>query len=439
MRIVSKSPTNLLSKIREEFFDISPFDPEAAEKSRKQVLKQSFPREELSEILKEYNLSLGNSDALPFIQRLKEPDSVCVVTGQQLGFMGGPFYTILKAISCLLLARENHAIPIFWLATEDHDIHEIDQTYLVDSLGNLKEYKLHFGNIGRFVEDLELTAKHQEEIKAFLNAVNMTDFLEEIQEEKLYIRVMAKFLKRLFAGTGLVFLEPRLLRPLAKQFFMKELSGSEEIQNLLKKTCEKLEQVGLKPALAISETNLFFKDEKGLRKKVHRQDVANHFDTAPECFSTNVIARPVLQSLLIPTLSYVAGPNELYYHQQLRDYFHFHGCAMPWISLRLAATLVTDEWAMMLEKCKIEPWNPLPKRWEELFPHETDLKSLVQGLGVSYNSLHTLNNAFHPHNKEQERVLNWCQFQASTKKNLIQYFLANTSLSMNRNRLYVYL
>lgn len=437
MRIISQPHKGSL-RIKEDFFSISPFDPDAIKKARKQVLQQSYPREPLAAILKEYNQSFGNQDALPFIERLKNPESVCVVTGQQLGLMGGPAYTILKAVSCLLLARETDAIPVFWLATEDHDLHEIDHTYLIDPLGNLKEYKLHFSP-NQFAEDLKLSQNDRDSIEIFLKDVGMLDFQQEIKNETSYIRAMAKFLKELFAGTGLVFLEPHLLRPLAKEFFRKEISQSVEIEKILQRTADQLKQEGLNPPLKISETNLFIKDQEGRRKKVNRNDpVLELLEDHPERFSTNAIARPVLQSLLIPTLAYVAGPSELFYHQQLREYFDFHACAMPWIAPRLSATFITSEWAQILEKAKMDPWN-LPKSWEELFPHKTDLRAHVEKLGIPYASLHRLNNALYPHGKEQERVLNWCEFQRSTKRNLVRDFLDHANFSMNQNHLYVYL
>ena len=102
-----------------------------------------YPRAQLSECLVKYNQLIGNdSSAVQQAEKLAEDGSVCVFTGQQLGLFGGPSYTILKAVSCILLARELGAIPIFWLATEDHDVAEIDHTYTLDSFGNLEKYRL---------------------------------------------------------------------------------------------------------------------------------------------------------------------------------------------------------------------------------------------------------------------------------------------------------
>src|ERR1700722_14421158 len=110
---------------------------EQAESSVLMPADRNYPRSQLHHLLKEYNQTIGNDQpALENAERILQSETACVITGQQLGMMGGPSYTILKGISCLLFACKINAIPIFWLATEDHDISEIDHTYLLDSLGN---------------------------------------------------------------------------------------------------------------------------------------------------------------------------------------------------------------------------------------------------------------------------------------------------------------
>ncbi len=469
-KLYTKSPLD-------DFLSIPPYDPEAEKRARRQLEGKQYPRKDVSEQLYRYNVAIGNdSTALHNIEKLNDPEAVCVVTGQQLGFMGGPAYTILKALSCLLLARQTKSIPIFWLATEDHDVAEIDHAVLIDSLGNLKSFHLTLPKDGRCVEDLFLTPQHFEVMDSFLQTVGKTNLL--YRGETSYAKLMARFLADLFVGTGLVFLEPYLLRSLATPFFKKEVRQCRQIQQTINKTTQDYEAAGGVPLLKMHEgTNLFLK-VNGFRRKIvysdngflvgsqrySENDLLKLIDENPQNFSTNVAARPVLQSLLLPTLAYVAGPNELAYYRQLKDYHCLHGVAMPWIVPRLSATLVSPYASQLLEKCHLDPWDIIPRHWTEIFPevglelerlsqewqnaaskecHEDIsiealhrfvrhclhnlqrkvIKSRVKSLGLPHQALHFLHNLIHPREKLQERILNWYAFQATSQENLIQAFL----------------
>lgn len=496
MKIVSRDHPRLYAESEQaSFLGISPLDPKGWEKSLDDVRKRPFKRIELSDLLYAYNQSIGNDvAALEKIKELQNDDSYCVFTGQQLGLMGGPSYTILKAITCLSLAKKHQAIPIFWLATEDHDSDEIDHTYLIEALGNLKKFHLTLPKDGRFVEDLEITPLHLKVVESFLEAVDQSEFFAEIAGETSYSRMMVRLLVKLFEGTGLVFLEPYLLRPFAKEFFKKEIKDSKQISETLTATTKRYSDAGGKVQLEISEgTNLFIKAKGKYRSKIQRDgekffvgkkeyaqnSLLQLVDESPELFSTNASARPVLQSVLFPTVAYVAGPGELAYYHQLKEYHEYHGTTMPWIVPRLSATFVTPEAGEMLEKCGLNPWNEIPHHWPEIFPNLVEgieevfcewlesgerhfsqemsrealsrfvrnstrqLKRKISMLrlrrqGIPPYSLHYLRNLIHPHEKPQERVLNWWEFQSHTKENLILELLKQVD-SHSSGHLYCYL
>lgn len=489
MEIVTKKyPRLYTSGVLDAFLEIAPQDPNALQKARQQIEGRNYPRAEIAAILHSYNKAIGNdATALLNIEKLKS--SECVITGQQLGLMGGPAYTILKAITCLLLARQAQAIPIFWLATEDHDVFEINHTYLIDAIGNLKEYRLNFPK-DHFVEDLTLNAKHVEILSDFMQETHLS---LAVTEGASYAKVMAAFLAKLFEGTGLIFLEPYLLRPLAQSFFQREICDADAITKILHSTTERFAAAGGEPLLHSQEgTNLFLKVD-GFRRKIQRKDkgfaVGDQFftesqllkmiETEPQRFSPNVAARPLLQSLLFPTIAYVAGPNELGYYHQLRDYHQFHEVAMPWIVPRLSATLLMPYAADLLEKCKLDPWNEIPAHWHEVFPHLDEgfahlieewqgsalktfgadadeemlrrcvrqsaqkirkriCKARLSKQDIPYYALHFLRNLIHPHGKLQERVLNWLTFQAHFRGNLIDEFLQKADWQTS-GHLYCYL
>lgn len=467
------TPNNAL----DGFLEVPPREPDAIDRVRKQLQGQQYNRRQLVEVLIQYNQNVGNDPmALDNVRELMSQDKYCVVTGQQLGLLGGPSYTILKAISCLLLARELDAVPVFWLATDDHDISEIDHTYLVDDRGNIKEYRLHLPKTGIPVEELKLSANCFAVVEKFAKDIGMEEILDEIAEGDFYATAMTRLLCKLFTGTGLVFLEPRILRPLSIPFFQREITQVESIQKVLQDTLQHLEKVDSQStSITVNAPNLFFKGKDLIRRRIHYQndtftigdtnytadELVSLIELSAQNFSTNVFSRPVLQSLLLPTLAYVAGPNELHYYHQLKEYHHFHGTVMPWVVPRLSATVIPPRAQDLLERCKRHPWENIPSHWHEWMPeldmgiadlleewgqvaytyfqeelsqevlmrhvkqsamklHKKITRKRLDRLGVPYSALHYLRNLLHPHHKPQERVLNWLGFQAESSENLVQ-------------------
>ena len=471
------------------FLPFPPYGPDAFQRASEQIKGRHYPRKELQDILYQYNQSIGNDvQAFKKIEQVNQPGSTCVVTGQQLGFMGGPAYTILKGITCLQVARETNSVPIFWLATEDHDTVEIDHAYLIDFLGNLKNFHLSLPKDGQFVEELTFNFGNVQVFQEFLSHVGF-DAFPAPAEGASYALSMAAFLAKIFAGTGMVFIEPRYLRTLGIPFFHKEIEHSSEIQNIIEKTTQKLIADGGEAVIKPSEgTNLFFKVNGRYRRKIQKKpegftignriysdsELKDLIDKHPELFSLNVSARPVFQSLLIPTLAYVAGPNEMAYHLQLKDYFAFHDVPMPWIVPRISATLIDPFASDILEKCKLSPWDEIPMHWHAFMQGlddgikemeadwaETAIKYFSNDMtkdqlqryvrygaqkikkriskirlkrkGIPYYGLHYLRDLIHPHGKMQERVLNWCGFQAHSKENLVLELLQQTDWKAQGN------
>lgn len=491
MQIVVREEPQLFlsSSITNSFLGISLDDPKGWEHSLAQLSGKSFPRHQLSRVLYDYNSEIGNDGvAEGNIKKILDPSSVCVITGQQLGVCGGPIYTLLKAATALLIAKEKGAVPIFWLATEDHDIDEINHTFFLDSIGNLKKLLLSLPKEGTAVESLPFTKKNQELLRSF--------FGEGFSfEGSSYTSVMLKFLVEYFRGTGLVFVEPKLFRTLAIPFFEKEIVEAEAIDRCLKNTTKRLLDEGVEPQMVFRNgTQLFMQMPSGRREKIIREEDGTFFigkekmtedvllgvlRKAPECFSTNGAARTVLQSTLFPTAAYVAGPGEIAYYHQLRDYHHFHGIEMPWVVPRLSGTFISKEAQRLLELCGKQPWEPISSDWKEVIPGMDPgfeaLQREWQDLALSYcgedlteqsigtivkwsvkklerkitrkklrekgipaYALHYLNNMLRPKGKLQERVLNWWEFQGKTEEHLLGSILEQVKWN-TRGHHYFYL
>ncbi len=470
MKIISREVPKLVESdaLADSFYSIKPDHPDGIALSRRLLQGRTFQRAALTQILVDYNRSIDNDEqACANASRLLEVNSDCVLTGQQLGLLGGPLYTILKALSALLLAREAGSIPIFWLATEDHDIEEIAQTFIVESTGNLVRYHLSFPQKRWMVEDLILSAQHMEVISAFFTALNpcaRPDFAFQPKSSN-YALEMARFLAQIFRGTGLVFVEPRVLRSLSIPFFQKELADAEHLAQLFDATTKRLASAGVPPVLLRAHrTQLFLKAEDGQRQPISSSIDPSLLQNHPERFSCNAISRPVWQNWLFPVLAYVAGPTEVAYHRQLVDYHRAHGIAMPWIVPRLSASFVTAEAHRFCEKLALNPWDSIPESWAAILPDRSaplaalgnewrqaaqqQLAGLVPGaqmieeigqtihrfsyriqqadlaaLNLPSYTLQYLKNLFQPRGLPQERLLNWNFFQAQCEENLIQALL----------------
>ncbi len=465
--------------ILEQFLAIPPRTANGFILSRRQIEGRPYPRETLSRILYDFNLSLGNDIvALANARRLGEPGSYCVVTGQQLGLMGGPALTFLKAISCLLLARETGAIPIFWAATDDHDISEINHAYQVDAYGNLARYQLNWPQNAASVEDLVLLPQHIEVMRAFWHALGPFEPSMPLPKPgERYADVMLRILIETFAGTGLLFLEPRLLRPLTRPIFQEEIAACDEFAAILRDTTKRLWNAGGHAPINVSAgPNLFYKDANGHRTKVHREgnafrihqqiftesDLLNEVEDYPERFSPSAALRPIVQNALMPVLAYVAGPTELAYHSQLLGYHQAHNVPMTWVVPRVSATFITPLARRILDIIGMTPWQRLPTTWNQLMPdfeglgeqlaeevqqqvevhfgsdvhvdatieefarHVIDraIQKRLDSLGLPHHALHLLHNMLSPQERRQERVLSWWTFQATSRSSLVQEVLS---------------
>ena len=457
----------------ERFLPVAENEQTAWQKSLERMRGKSYERDRLTTLLAAYNRDLGADEfSLKQVERLRREDTVCVVTGQQLGFMGGPAYTFLKIIHCLILAQKHGAIPVFWAATEDHDQDEVSHCRTLDRRGNLLSHGLTWPDqAGWMVEDLPLTELQHRQIASFWQEVNPLSSLRSVMDgAATYAQGMLRLITQAFHGTGLVIVEPKLLRSLAVPLLQEEVLRYNQATQALTSTYDALRQEGILPPVDVQGTaRLFCKDDQGRRTPIRAEKDAfrirsKHWSSAalvrdieqrPECYSANVTLRPLVQSYTLPTAAYVAGPTEWLYHHQLASYFALHEVPFPHVVPRLSATFVpayADQW---LRKLSLNPFGPLPSRWEEVYkdlqlnvqqwqqrwknaatnevPNASKFLAtirsqlrrhlLVQKLadkGVPTYALHYLNNLLRPYGNLQERTLNWWQFQSSTQENLVQ-------------------
>jgi bacillithiol biosynthesis cysteine-adding enzyme BshC len=307
---------------------------------------EPFRRQRVAEILERQNRSWDASpQTLANITRLKS-GAAAVVTGQQVGLFGGPLFSIFKALTAVKLAEEAtragvDCIPVFWLATQDHDLDEIRSVSFPGADASLQSFSSNStGVAGAPVGSIQLGP----EIGAVVEAVaqllgeseTTTLLRESYRPDATYGSAFARLFARLFAEWGVVLLDSAdpELNAVAGPLYQAALERAPELEQALLARDRELAAAGYHQQVNITpDSTLLFAVRGGVRVPIHRQAPGNGFFlvaeeripaaellqeifTTPQNFSANVLLRPVVQDYLLPTLAYTGGSAEVAYFAQ---------------------------------------------------------------------------------------------------------------------------
>lgn len=335
-----------------------------------------------------------SSFTLQNIQLLKEDNTFTIVTGHQLNLFTGPLYFLYKIISTINLTRELKAaypeynfVPVYWMATEDHDFEEINYF-------NFKSKKIAWpressGPVGRLSTDgldavLEVFSK---ELGPGNNADWLKSLFKKAYLEHANLADATRYLANaIFGEYGLVIVDAdnaelkRLFIPHVKEELLHQTSHHKvaEASELLKEY-----KIQVNPR----EINLFY-IEDNIRERIILQDSVYHvnntelkftepellalLESNPEKFSPNVIMRPLYQEVILPNLCYIGGGGELAYWLELKSYFEAAGVAFPMLLLRNSVLIATQKQTDKLDKLELS--------WADIFSKQLDLVNRkVQG------------------------------------------------------------
>ena len=328
-------------------------------------------RRAVSDVLERQNRRYGAGEiALRNLNRLRS-GAPAVVTGQQVGLFGGPLYCLWKAISVATLARETGAVPIFWVAAEDHDYEEINFVNLPQS-DHLKKFTVnvpHVQNapVGEIVLGDEITAaiKQVEEVfgSSFITELLAATYRKGENFADAFSRFYAKALDEL----GIVFLnplDPELHRQ-SQAVYVEALEKSKEINQALLARGADLESAGYDPQVKVTPSHtLCFYFDGGSRlavrdeaedfivgdRRVDKRDLLSEAERCPEHFSANVLLRPVVEDYLLPTLCYIGGPAEVAYFAQVGVVYEQLGRRVTPVVPRISATIVEHRSTKLLDR-----------------------------------------------------------------------------------------
>ncbi len=346
-----------------------------------EIKKIQYPaerRQAVAAILERQNREFGAGEkTLANIERLRK-GAPAVVTGQQVGLFGGPAFCILKALTAVLMAEKAGAVPMFWLATEDHDLEEINTVNMAAG-DHLQKFTVNVPHregapVGSIAFTDEITAAVQQ-IEALFGKSEISELLgASYRKGETFGTAFARFYTKVFSEMGVVFLNPldAELHRIAQPVFRAALEKSDEINQALVARNHELEAAGYHAQVKVTPSHtLCFYFEDGVRtpirhqggeffvgdRKVAAAELLRETERCPEQFSANVLLRPLMQDYLLPTLCYIGGPAEVAYFAQIEVvYRNLAGRVTP-IVPRIFATLIEPRIAKLIDRYHLSLTN----------------------------------------------------------------------------------
>ncbi len=370
-----------------DFFTASPFSLSSYQELAEILEGLETPRRKLADILARQNRSFGSqSTVFENIERLKQKGTFAVVTGQQVGLFSGPAFTLYKALTAVRVAQwlsENGlpSVPVFWLATEDHDLEEVAQTAVLN-----EDYELvRFADQGERpsprspVGSVQLTSAITETLDRLERTLPaggsrdsmMSDLRDFYSPGATWTESFARLMARLFGRWGVILVDSldRELHQLSVRAYATALDRTAAARQLLLERSQRLESKRYHAQVHLTDdSTLLFVMRDGDRLPLRQNnsdfllgdnetlslaDLNAWLEKDPLQFSANVLMRPVVQDSLLPTIAYVAGPSEIAYLGQAQALYETFGRPMPVVFPRASFTLVDARAQRFLDKYRL--------------------------------------------------------------------------------------
>jgi len=363
------------------------FHHELAQRAPEVLAAYTVDRNQVCDALLRMNTAWGaGPQTLKNIELLREPDCLAAVSGQQAGLFTGPLYTIYKAITAVKLAgclsqRNTKAVPVFWIATEDHDFIEVAKAEFISRdclLANVNvTTELH--TEGQPVGKVVLDDSIEQVISHLIELLPNSEFISEVETilrsawtaGRTYGDAFARMMTALIGRYGLVLLDPldESLKRLAAPLYSEAARRAPEIATAVAARSRELEEAGYHAQVMVTDNSfpLFMHDANGARHAVVRtengkykakatqeehsaEELAQRALAHPEDFSPNVLLRAVVQDYLLPTVAYVGGSAEIAYFAQTAEVYRLLQRPVTPILPRSSLTVVEPHTGRVLER-----------------------------------------------------------------------------------------
>lgn len=344
-------------------------------------------RGKVCDALAKLNRSWGApEETLKNIELLREADCVAVVSGQQAGLFTGPLYTIYKALSAVKLAgclrqRGTKAVPVFWIAAEDHDFAEVAKAEFITRDCQLGEVEVpsDIHREGQPVGRVVLTESINDVVEQLFSLLPNSEFADDMkqlvrkawQPGRRFVDSFGTMMTSLLGSYGLIFLDPLdpALKKVAAPLYASAATHAADIAAAVETRSRELEESGYHAQVMATANSfpLFLHDKEGKRRAVIRtesgkykaKDVETEYTAAelselalrePERFSPNVTLRSVVQDYLLPTIAYYGGAAEIAYFAQTGEVYRVLGRPSTPILPRASLTITERHAGRVLEK-----------------------------------------------------------------------------------------
>ena len=333
--------------------------------------KQLTPevRNDLVRVLKEQYQGLKTTEAVrENVDALAHDQTYTITTGHQLNIFSGPLFFIYKLVTTINACRQlsqqhpdHRFVPVYWMASEDHDFAEINHFHL---FGQRYEWNTEQqGAVGRFgLEGMD------EVLSALPEAVPL--FEKAYREHDSLAAATRYYVNELFGARGLLVLDADDAT-LKRHFVpaMQDDALNQSAQQLVEEASQRLDELGYRTQVHPRPINLFYltnqqrerlvRDEDGFAvnntdQRFSEEELRQAMETHPERFSPNVVLRPLYQEMILPNLGYVGGPGELAYWLQLKPVFDHYQVPFPILLPRNFALVVSKSNAKKLQKVGLE-------------------------------------------------------------------------------------
>ncbi|MCX7737744.1 MAG: bacillithiol biosynthesis cysteine-adding enzyme BshC [Candidatus Kapabacteria bacterium] len=332
-----------------------------------------------------------NPTQIENLNLLKSSKTLTVVTGQQVGFLGGPLYTLIKGLSAVALSnklknyhKDFSFVPIFWIEDNDHDNLESSQITFFD-----KDYNPIIYNCDEHPDKSDRRTVSSRFFDSYIDDVinNICIKLSEINTNENFFNLLkqiyipsknwsyafVELMNHLIGSTGILFISASKLQKtgIFVEFVQKELENLGRSDELIQFANSQIEKNGYHIQAKTNKINLFYhKDDyrykiEPINKETENFRINNEIHNEKEllaklskdnaAFSPNVLLRPVFQDFVLPTIAYVAGPSEIGYCSQLKEVYEYFNVTMPAFIPRHSITFVDRKISRFLEKNQLNP------------------------------------------------------------------------------------
>lgn len=370
----------------EHLYAYNPVDRDSYARAARAI---DFPADRRATLVAALAAQNGDSDSL---RRLAEPNTVAVLTGQQVGLFSGPAYTLYKALTAVRLARQLSesgvaAVPVFWLATEDHDLAEVSTCWTFDTSHNPVQLRVTDGASDRPVGGIPIADPPLDALRASLNGFAHGDEIFErvraaYHPGATFGAAFTQLLRGLLSEYGLLFFDPMhpLSRRLAAPLLSQAVAAAPELSRQILERSRALADGGYHAQVHFeNHTSLFFVLEDGHRRALRRRDneytsgdrkySAQELADRAETLSPNAILRPVAQDYMFPTAAYIGGPAELAYLAQSQVVYRQLLGRMPVAAPRTGFTLIDARAGKLMQRYDL--------RLESFFGGEDALRETI--------------------------------------------------------------